>query len=95
MRRYQNETFKLANPPYGYDWDGKTLVINEDQAQHVRWIFAQALAGVPLTKIAKEMIKSDQISSAGIFCASSSAVHAGGSERQVFRWREIRLADFL
>ena len=55
VRRFKNETFKLANPPYGYDWDGKTLVINEDQAKHVRWIFAQALAGVPLTRIAKEM----------------------------------------
>ena len=30
-------------------------MINEEQAKHVRWIFAQALAGVPLTRIAKEM----------------------------------------
>ena len=48
-----------------------------------------------ISNIRYKMIKSDQITSAGIFCASSSAVHAGGSERQVFRWREIRPADFL
>ena len=45
----------IVNPPYGYDWDGKNLVINEEQAKHVRWIFAQTLAGVPLTRIAREM----------------------------------------
>jgi len=55
VRRFQNGTYKLTNPPYGYDWDGKNLVINEEQAKHVRWIFAQVLAGVPLTRIAREM----------------------------------------
>ena len=55
VRRYKNGTFKLFNPPYGYDWDGKNLVINEEQAKHVRWIFAQVLAGVPLTRVAESL----------------------------------------
>ena len=55
VQRFKNETYKLVNPPYGYDWDGKNLAINEEQAKHVRWIFAQTLAGVPLTRIAREM----------------------------------------
>jgi len=44
-RRFQNGTYKLATPPYGYDWDGKTLVPNQEQAKVVRRIFQEALVG--------------------------------------------------
>ena len=44
-RRFQNGTFKLSYPPYGYDWDGTNLVINAEQAEIVKRIFAEALSG--------------------------------------------------
>jgi len=54
-QRFQNGTFKLSSPPYGYDSiDGK-LVINEDQAETVRMIFSMTLAGLGVGKIAKEL----------------------------------------
>ncbi len=51
-RRFQNGTFKISYPPYGYDSvDGK-LVINESQAEIVRFIFAEILSGKGTGKIA-------------------------------------------
>lgn len=44
-RRFQNGTFKLSYPPYGYDWDGTNLVINAKQAEIVKRIFAETLSG--------------------------------------------------
>ena len=45
QRRFQNGTYKISSPPYGYDSvDGK-LTINEDQAEIVRFIFAEILSG--------------------------------------------------
>ena len=54
-QRFQNGTFRLSSPPYGYDSiDGK-LVINEDQAETIRMIFSMTLAGFGVGKIAKEL----------------------------------------
>lgn len=45
VRRFQNGTFKLSTPPYGYEWNGEEMVINQEQAQVVRRIFAETLSG--------------------------------------------------
>jgi len=51
-RRFQNGTYKIAYPPYGYDYmDGK-LFINKEQAEIVKRIFSEALAGKGTQKIA-------------------------------------------
>jgi DNA invertase Pin-like site-specific DNA recombinase len=44
-KRFENGTFKISYPPYGYDWDGETMAINPEQAQIVRRIFSETLAG--------------------------------------------------
>jgi DNA invertase Pin-like site-specific DNA recombinase len=55
QKRYQNGTFKIGYTPYGYDnVDGK-MVINEEQAETVRWIFASVLSGKSPGRIAKEL----------------------------------------
>jgi len=44
-RRFQNGLFKISYAPYGYDvLDGK-LVVNESQAEIVRFIFSEILSG--------------------------------------------------
>lgn len=55
QKRFQNGTFKVAYPPYGYDNVDGQMVINEGQAEIVRWMFAQALAGKGTHKIASEL----------------------------------------
>lgn len=55
QKRFQNGTFKVAYPPYGYDNVDGQMVINEEQAEIVRWMFAQALAGKGTHKIASEL----------------------------------------
>ena len=52
-RRFQNGTFKLALPPYGYDFNGVTLIPNQEQAQVVRRIFKDALSGLGTRAIAR------------------------------------------
>lgn len=55
QKRYQNGTFKIGYPPYGYDnVDGK-MVINKEQADVVRWIFDELLSGKSTREIAKEL----------------------------------------
>jgi DNA invertase Pin-like site-specific DNA recombinase len=54
-RRFQNGTYKISYPPYGYDAvDGK-MVVNESQAEIVRFIFAEILSGKGTHKIADEL----------------------------------------
>ena len=55
QKRFLNGTFKLSYPPYGYDWDGNQMVINPEQAEVVRWIFAQVLSGHGTQAIADEL----------------------------------------
>jgi DNA invertase Pin-like site-specific DNA recombinase len=54
-QRFQNGTFRLSSPPYGYDSIEGKLVINEDQAKTIRMIFSMTLAGFGVGKIAKEL----------------------------------------
>ncbi len=46
--RFKNGTYKISCPPYGYDWDKEIgeMVVNPEQANVVRYIFLQTLAGV-------------------------------------------------
>ena len=57
QKRFQNGTFKLCCPPYGYAWNGKRLVVIPEQAEIVRWIFAQVLSGNGTQSIAYELNK--------------------------------------
>ena len=55
QKRFQNGTFKISYPPYGYEnVDGK-MVIDEEKAETVRWIFAEILAGKTPAVVAKEL----------------------------------------
>lgn len=55
QKRFQNGTFKISYPPYGYEnVDGKML-IDEEKAETVRWIFAEILVGKTPAIVAKEL----------------------------------------
>lgn len=56
--RYKNGTFKVSYPPYGYAWDKEKgeMVINPEQAEVVRYIFAQTLAGIGTDDIARDLM---------------------------------------
>lgn len=58
QRKFKNGTYKCSYPPYGYDWDKKNgeMVVNPEQAEIVRYIFAQTLAGVGTHDIAKDLM---------------------------------------
>lgn len=55
QKRFQNGTFKISYPPYGYkNVDGK-MVIDEAEAEIIRFIFAECLSGKGGFKIAKSL----------------------------------------
>ena len=54
-RRFQNGTFKISYPPYGYDTVDGRMVVNESQAEIVRFVFAEILSGKGTHKIAEEL----------------------------------------
>lgn len=53
QKRFQNGTYKISYPPYGYDNVDGEMVINQEQAEVVRWIFEEVLAGGSVREIAK------------------------------------------
>lgn len=55
QKRFQNGTYKLSSPAYGYDWNGENLVINPEQAEVVRYIFAETLSGKGALVIARQL----------------------------------------
>ena len=55
QKRFQNGTYKMASAPYGYDWDGEHMIINDEQAPIVKRIFEAALSGKGAGTIAKEL----------------------------------------
>lgn len=59
-RRFENGTFKLSNPPFGYDYNGETIVPNPGRVPIVRRIFAEVLAGNGVNNIAR-MLNADGI----------------------------------
>lgn len=54
-KRFENGTFKIGYAPFGYAACDGTLIINEDEAQWVRYIFAEILAGKSSNRIAKDL----------------------------------------
>lgn len=55
QKRYQNGTFKIGYPPYGYDNINGQMVINEEQAEIVREIFDGVLSGKSPGTVAREL----------------------------------------
>ncbi|MEA4940791.1 MAG: recombinase family protein [Christensenella sp.] len=55
QRRFQNGSYKIATPPYGYDNSDGKLVVNAMQAEVVRSIFTAVLAGKGCQHIADEL----------------------------------------
>lgn len=53
--RFENGTFKLSSPPYGYDSVEGELVINEEEARWVRYMFSETLKGTSTHKIAESL----------------------------------------
>ena len=55
QQRFMNGTFKIGYPPYGYkNVDGK-MIVDEEQANIVRWIFSEVLSGKSSAAVAKEL----------------------------------------
>lgn len=55
QKRYQNGTFRLSRPPYGYDLTDGVLRVNDAEAGVVRKIFDDVLAGMGTTAIAAQL----------------------------------------
>lgn len=55
QKRFQNGTYIVAYPPYGYKNEDGLMVIDEDEAAVVRFIFAECLAGKGGYVIAREL----------------------------------------
>lgn len=55
QKRFEQGSYKLSSAPYGYVWDGSTLVPHEAQAPVVREIFALRLSGMGTSNIAKHL----------------------------------------
>ena len=55
QKRFENGTFKISYPPYGYEWDGRQMTVNKEQAAIVREIFSAVLSGKSSTAVAKSL----------------------------------------
>ena len=54
-KRFQNGTYKIGYPPFGYDWVDGVMVINKEQALVVKDIFADVLKGTSTGDIAEKL----------------------------------------
>lgn len=54
-KRFENGTYKLSYPPYGYTWTGNNLLIHPKQAKIVQEIFTRFVAGDTVTKIVHDL----------------------------------------
>ena len=55
QKRFMNGTFKIGYPPYGYKNVNGEMIVVEQQAEIVRWIFSEILTGKSSGTIAKEL----------------------------------------
>ena len=55
QRRFQNGTFKISYPPYGYENIDGQIVINHKQAEVIKFIFTESLLGKSAQKIADDL----------------------------------------
>ena len=58
-RRFKNGTFKISCPPYGYGAVDGELIVNEAEAEIIRFIFAEILSGKGCGKIAEALNNRD------------------------------------
>lgn len=54
-KKFQNGTYKIGYPPYGYDWVDGEMVVNEEQAGIVQAIFDAVLSGSSTGTIADKL----------------------------------------
>lgn len=54
-QRFKRGTYKLAYPPYGYDYVDGQIIVNEEQAKIIKRIFKSVLNGKGTEKIAKQL----------------------------------------
>lgn len=54
-KRFQDGTYKIGYPPFGYDWLDGAMVINKEQAVVVKDIFADILKGTSTGDIAEKL----------------------------------------
>jgi site-specific DNA recombinase len=54
-KRFQNGTYKIGYPPFGYDWIDGSMTINKEQVTVVRGIFTEVLKGGSTGSIAKKL----------------------------------------
>lgn len=81
QKRFQNGTFKIASSPYGYDAVDGELVVNEQQAEIVRFIFTELLSGKSTHKIAAELNRRDIPSKKGGHWTSTTIRGMAGNEK--------------
>lgn len=74
QKKYQNGTFKIGYPPYGYHNIEGQMVIDEKEAEIVRLIFSEVLLGKSPGLIAKELNEKNITSKRGKNW-SSSVIH--------------------
>ncbi|MDD9312072.1 recombinase family protein [Cytobacillus firmus] len=55
QRRFQNGTFKISYPPYGYQNIDGQMIVNPKQAEVVKYIFAEVLSGKGTQKVANDL----------------------------------------
>lgn len=55
QKRFENGTFKCSYPPYGYDWNGEQMIVNQEQAAVVKDIFSALLSGKGTHDIADDL----------------------------------------
>ena len=55
QKRYEDGTYKIGSPPYGYMWDGENIVIAPEEATIVKQIFAEFLSGKGTRAIAMDL----------------------------------------
>ena len=53
--RMENGTYTAPSVPFGYRWGSNGLVIHQEEADCVKWIFAEYLPGRNTEDIAKEL----------------------------------------
>ena len=56
-KQFENGTFKISYAPYGYSVHDGKMIINEDEAKWVRWIFSEAMNGKTSNAIATQLNK--------------------------------------
>lgn len=55
QKRFQNGTYQVSSPPYGYRKKDRELVIEESEAETVKWIFSEFLSGKSSRQIAVDL----------------------------------------